>query len=54
MGLRIKPGHSLSRLDNGAVWIGPPMYGLATELFDESGSGVLLVHLQATGRNTLA
>jgi molybdopterin-synthase adenylyltransferase len=37
MGLRIKPGHSLIRLDNGAVWIGPPMHGLATELVDESG-----------------
>ncbi len=37
MGLRIKPGHSLHRLDNGAVWIGPQMHGLATELVDESG-----------------
>jgi molybdopterin-synthase adenylyltransferase len=37
VGLRIKPGHSVHRLENGAVWIGPQMYGLSTELFDESG-----------------
>jgi molybdopterin-synthase adenylyltransferase len=37
MGLRIKPAHSLLQLDNGAVWIGPPIHGLITELVDESG-----------------
>jgi molybdopterin-synthase adenylyltransferase len=37
MGLRVKPGHSLNRMTSGAVWIGPLMYGQATELSDESG-----------------
>jgi molybdopterin/thiamine biosynthesis adenylyltransferase len=37
MGLRLKPGHSLDRLMNGAIWIGPSLHGLATELVDESG-----------------
>ena len=37
MGLRLKPGHSLDRLVNGAIWIGPALHGQATELVDESG-----------------
>ena len=37
MGLRLKPGHSLDHLANGAIWIGPSMHGLATELVDETG-----------------
>jgi hypothetical protein len=37
MGLRIKPGYSLHRLENGAVWIGPQIPGEATEITDDAG-----------------
>src|ERR1700723_1691859 len=37
VGLRIKEGQSLYRVTSGAVWIGPQLHGLATELSDESG-----------------
>jgi len=37
MGLRIKPGYSLHRLENGAVWIGPQIPGESTEITDDAG-----------------
>jgi len=37
MGLRVNPGHSPHRLENGAVWIGPQIPGESTEISDEAG-----------------
>jgi len=37
VGLRIKQGQSLYRVESGAVWLGPQLPGLATELSDENG-----------------
>jgi molybdopterin-synthase adenylyltransferase len=37
MGLRIKPGHSLHRLENGAVWVGPQIPGESAEITDQAG-----------------
>jgi molybdopterin/thiamine biosynthesis adenylyltransferase len=34
---RIKPGHAPRLRDNGAVWFGPWLHGMATELADDSG-----------------
>jgi molybdopterin-synthase adenylyltransferase len=37
LGLRIKPGFSLHRLESGAVWIGPQIPGESVEITDEAG-----------------
>jgi molybdopterin/thiamine biosynthesis adenylyltransferase len=34
---RIKPGHAPQLRENGAVWFGPWLHGMATELADDSG-----------------
>jgi molybdopterin/thiamine biosynthesis adenylyltransferase len=36
LGLRIKPGFSLHRLESGAVWIGPQIPGESVEITDEA------------------